>query len=687
MNTNDIVKTTCPRDCYDACGIAVIRKNGKISKVLGDPAHPISRGALCGKCAIAYNGAWRDESLRLASPLRRVGKKGSGDFEKISWSEALETVAKKFSALSEQGNANSIIHTHYTGTVGLIAGWYPMRFFNRLGATEVDPDTVCNKAGHVTLELIFGSSLDGFDPRTVKDTRTLLIWGANPSHSAPHQNKVWIKQAREAGAKVIVVDPIAHGTARDADIHLKLFPGSDIALALAFLNVFDAKGLKDEQFIAQHVAGGEHLEAEIAAMTPKRAAALCGVDAEAIEAAAIAYATGPSLLWLGQGVQRQPSGGNIFRTLSALVAFSGNLGKPGTGFLYMNGPGGRGIDMTTLTCPKLARTPVDSVSHMDLAATLEDPARAKAFVNWNNNPAASSPDQKRLCNALCRDDLFHVAIDLFHTDTTAYADIVLPAASFLEFDDLVLSYFDLTLSAQAKAGDATGESLSNQEIFRRLAAAMGFKEPELFEEDDVLLERLISQTPFSGSFDDLKRAGTVSLFPEPLIQFADLRFNTPSGRIEIASDRLAENGIPNVPDARVNPRPARGSFRVLSPAAMWQMNSSYGNDKKIKERLGEPLALIHGDDARSAGLQDDDEIILENDTGALRVSVRISDEAQPGMAIVYKGRWPSESAGHANVNVLVSGRKSDVAQSTTVHGTEVTFRRAETQLSGREAAE
>jgi anaerobic selenocysteine-containing dehydrogenase len=685
MSSNDVVRTTCPRDCYDACGIAVVRKNGAISKVLGDPNHPISRGALCGKCAIAYNGAWRDESLRLANPLRRTGSKGSGQFEKISWSQALEIIAQRFTALSERGKARSIIHTHYTGTVGLIAGWYPLRFFNRLGATEVDPDTVCNKAGHVTLELIFGNSLDGFDPRTVKDTRTLLIWGANPSHSAPHQNKIWIKQARAAGAKIIVVDPISHGTARDADIHLKLFPGSDVALALAFLNVLEAKGLTNEAFISQYVTGAEHLRSEIAAMTPARASALCGVDAELIETAAVAYAKGPSLLWLGQGVQRQPRGGSIFRMLSALVAFTGNLAKPGAGFLYMNGPGGRGIDMGALTCPSLAQGTVDSISHMDLALTLEDSERARVFVNWNNNPAASSPDQRRLRTALSRDDLFHVAIDLFHTDTTAYADIVLPAASFLEFDDLVLSYFDLTLSAQSKAGESVGESLSNQEIFRRLARAMNYSEPELFEDDASLLERLVAQTPFSGSFEDLRQAGTVTLFSESRVQFAGLTFATPSGRIELASERLVESGIPLKPEPGDSKRP-QGTFRVLSPAAMWLMNSSYGNDKKIRERLGEPVALIHKHDADNAKLQNGDHIELQNDIGTLKVVVRVSDEAQPGMMIVHKGRWPSDSIGHANVNVLVSGQKSDVAQSTTVHGTEVTFRRVNAHVLERGAA-
>ncbi len=671
-----VLKTTCARDCYDACGIAVYRENGVITKVLGDPDHAVSRGKLCGKCAIAYNGAWRDDALRLKSPLRRAGPKGSHSFVEISWDEALAEIAERFRGLIDTGDAHKILHTHYTGTVGLIGIAFPLRLFNRMGATEVDPDTVCNKAGHMALDLAFGTSLDGFDPRTAKDARTILVWGANPSHSAPHQDTVFVREAAQAGATIVVVDPIGHDTATSADIHLKLRPGTDAALAFAFLNVMREKGLIDRDFIAQHVLGAEDLEAAIDSMPASKAADLCGVPADLIEAAATAYATGPSLLWLGQGVQRQPQGGNVFRALAALVAFSGNVGKPGAGFLYMNGPGGRGIDMDTVTMPELAREGTQSISHMDLAATLEDKDRSSALVNWNNNPAASSPEQGRLRKALEREDLFHVAVDLFHTDTTAYADIVLPAASFLEFNDLVLSYFDLTLSAQVKAAEPPGQALSNHEIFRRLARAMGYNDPGLFEGEADLLDRLLAQTPYEGGFADLADVGTVTLFGEPRLQFADLKFATPSGRIELASDGAVALGLPRAPTPHADTPPEQGSLRIISPASEWQMNSSYGNDPVIRRRLGPPTVILHPDDAADGSLSEGDAVLLVNDTGSLRLAVTISDAAQPGVGIVYKGRWPSASAGNANINALVSDRKSDLAESTTVHGTVVHLERA-----------
>lgn len=676
MPNEAVVKTTCARDCYDACGISVHTRDGAITKVLGDPDHAVARGKLCGKCAIAYNGAWRDPALRLTAPLRRTGEKGAGQFVEISWDEALAETAGRLRGLIDDDQAHTILHTHYTGTVGLINIAFPLRLFGRMGATEIDPDTVCNKAGHAALDLSFGTSLVGFDPRTAKDSRCILIWGANPSHSAPHQDKVFVEHAAKAGAKVIVVDPIGHETAAAADIHLKLHPGTDAALAFAFLNVMRRHDLIDQQFLDAHVVGAKALDEDIDAMPPTRAEELCGVPAELIEVAALSYARGPSLLWLGQGVQRQIYGGNVFRALASLVAFSGNVGKPGAGFLYMNGPGGRGIDMDAVTMPELARGETPSISHMDFAATLEQPERAKALVTWNSNPAASSPEQRRLRKALARDDLFHVAVELFHTDTTAYADIVLPAASFLECNDLILSYFDLTLSAQVKAAEPPGQALSNHEIFRRLAHAMRYNDPELFEAEGDLIDRLLAQTPYEGSFADLAKAGTVTLFDAPKIQFADLAFPTPSGRIELAVDAALELGLPRAPTAHADEKSPKGSLRLISPASAWLMNSSYGNDPVIRRKLGSPFVLVHPEDAAEYGFADGDPVVLVNETGRLEVCVAVSETVQPGVGVVYKGQWPSTTIGDANVNVLVAGRKGDIAENTTVHSTEVRLERA-----------
>jgi anaerobic selenocysteine-containing dehydrogenase len=327
--------------------------------------------------------------------------------------------------------------------------------------------------------------------------------------------------------------------------------------------------------------------------------------------------------------------------------------------------------------PELARHGTGSISHMDLAATLEDPPRSKALVNWNNNPAASSPEQGRLRKALQREDLFHVAVDLLHTDTTAYADIVLPAASFLECNDLVLPYFDLPLSAQVKTCEPPGEALSNHEIFRRLARAMGYNDPGLFEGETEIIDRLLAQTPYEGGFADLAEVGTVTLFAEPQLQFGDLKFATPSGRIELASDRAVELGLSRVPVPHADQRPGSGRLRIISPASEWQMNSSYGNDLVIRKRLGPPTVTLHPDDAAAGGFREGEVVALVNESGRLQLAVTISNAAQPGVGIVYKGRWPSASPSDANVNVLVAGRKTDIGESTTVHSTEIRLERAE----------
>lgn len=668
----EIVKTTCPRDCYDSCGIAVIKRGGKITKVLGDRDHAVSRGVLCGKCALAYNGVFLDQAARLTHPLRRVGPKGEGRFEAVSWDAALGAIAARFQAIVAESGAGAIIHAHYTGTCSLIANCFPMRFFQRLGAQEVEPDTVCNMAGHVALGYVIGTSSIGFDPRTARDAASIVVWGANPSACAPHQHKHWLK---EAPGKVIVIDPVRHATAEAADLHLQLYPGTDAALAYALMHVLRRDGLIDRPFLAAHTVGWDELEPMVEECTPDWGETATGVPAGLIEQAARIYGAGPALLWLGQGLQRQKAGGNTMRACALLPALTGNYGKPGAGLIYLNGAGRKGVDGDYLVAAQLNRSP-PPFSQMALAARLEDAARAQAFVCWNINPAASSPEQARLHEALKRDDLFTVVTDIFETDTTDFADYVLPAASFLEFDDLVSGYFNLSFSAQAQVVAPMGEALPNQEIFRRLAKAMGFDEPELFESDAEIIARVMDQVGIAGSFDEFKAKGTVWPEPEPVIQFADLAFPTPSGKIEIASERAEADGHARVPPPSADVRASHGRLRLLSPASPWLLNDSYANDAKIAEKLGPATVTLHPDDAKAHGLEAGDRVELANETGRLLLQLKVSDIVPPGTALSPKGRWPRrEGAARANVNVLNPGEMSDMGESTCVHGVEVSIAR------------
>ena len=669
-----LLRTTCPRDCYDGCGISVELEGDRIQRVLGDPDHPVSRGKLCGKCALAYNGVWRDPDARLTRPLRRTGAKGSGQFEAISWEDALSECAQHLGNVLEQYGGDRILHAHYTGTCSMVAGEFPMRFFHRLGATEVEPDTICNNAGHAALTYVYGTSVDGFDPKTIRDSRCVVVWGANPSASAPHAHEHWLA---EAPGTVVVVDPVRHATAERADIHLQPFPGSDAALVFGLLHVMRRDGLLDDDFLSAHTLGWEELESLVRQATPERTQTATSVPIAMFERVARLYAEGPSLLWLGQGLQRQPSGGNTMRACGLLPAATGNLGKPGAGICYLNGDGPRNIDGDYTGAPHLRRGPASTISHMDLVDTLADPERARAFVCWNMNVAASAPRQRALREALAREDLFSIVVDLFQTDTADYADIVLPAASFLEFDDLVVPYFHLYVSAQVKAEDPPGEALPNSEIFRRLSRAMAFEDPELYEPDRPILDELLRRSGLGFDWEELSRRGTIDPFPEPFIPFADLKFPTPSGRIELASAAAEADGHPRVPQPHADAPPPKDQLRLLTPANDWLMNDSYGNDANIQRKLGEPSVLLNPEDAAALGLDAGSTACLSNETGRLELRVSVSDRVARGVALAHKGRWPKVDGGRANVNVLNPGTRSDMGESSSVHGTIVRITPAE----------
>ena len=660
------IRTTCPRDCYDACGMLVKRFDDGTINVVGDPDHDVSRGALCGKCSIGYNGVWRDPSVRLMQPLQRMGPKGAGRFETIGWDQAIGEIAERLQEILDRHGPSSILQTHYTGTCSLIAGSFPLRFFNRIGATEVDPDTVCNKAGHVALQLMYGESTRGFDPRTIDGANAVMIWGANPSTSAPHVHQYWLS---ESAVPKIVVDPIRHETAAAAQMHLQLFPGTDGALAFALLHAIEAAGRIDRGFLSAHTHGWPEIEAQLAACTPAWGEAVTGVPARLIEEAALLYADGPSLLWMGQGFQRQTFGGNAMRAVALLPAATGNIGRYGAGFLYLNGWDTRGVDGDYLTAAHLQPQEAQTISHMDLASRLESPD-TNAIITWNNNIAASSPEQRRLRTALERDDLLQVTLDLFQTDTADYADYVLPAASFLEFDDVVMSYFNASISAQVKAVEPLGDALPNQEIFRRLAAAMGLTDPELFESDDAMIATLLDQAKPGLTFEALAEIGTIEHPPEPVVQFERHDYGTPSGKIELTGSAFVEAGLPHAPFASAERRPEDEDFRLISPASKWLMNSSFGNDPKILKQLGEDEAFMHPEDARARGLPPGARITLGNRTGAITLRLAVSTDVPRGVILAHKSRWTGNGAGD-NVNALNPGEKADLAGSCAVHSINV----------------
>ena len=668
--TDDVVRTTCPRDCYDACGILVVRRAGQRSQVRGDPEHPVSRGKLCRKCSIAYNGVFLDAGARLTTPLIRTGPKGSGTFREASWDEAIELVARRLGAIVDAHGGSAVTYAHYTGTFSMLAYHQPCRLMRRLGAVEVDPDTVCNNAGHRALDYVYGTSLEGFDPRTSERSDCVLVWGANPSATAPHVQEHWLAPQR---GTVIVVDPIRTDSAKAADIHLQPRPGSDAALAFGMLHVIFAEALADRAFLAAHALGGDELEAACATSTPARTERETGVPAELVREAARVYARGRSLLWIGQGLQRQPTGGNTVRSVAMLPAATGNLGRPGSGFLYLNGAESRQLDEEYLAGIEAYPVVPAPVSHMQLAAHLEDTGRARALVCFNINIAASNPDQARLQAALRREDLFTVVADLFPTDSTDFADVVLPAASFLEFDDVIASYFHRSISAQVGALDPPGLARTNMDIFRAIARAMGLDDPVLHETDEAIIETLMARRGVDLTFAELAERGTIWPSDEPEIQFEGLRFATPSGRIELVSEAAERDGHGRLPRPHADASPVDGRLRLLSPATSWMLNASFSNEPKIIRRAGELTVFLHPDEARARGLADGSHVRVTSETGELQALLVQTSDVPLGVAYLPKGRWPKREPGAANVNVLNPSRASDMGSSATFHGTEVTL--------------
>ena len=667
---DEVVLTTCPRDCYDACGIAVVKRDGAIRHVRGDPDHPVSRGKLCRKCSIGYNGAFLDPEARLTRPLRRVGAKGEGRFEAVSWDEALAAVAGRLQEIVATAGAHTLLNTHYTGTFALLSYFFPLRFFHRLGATEIDPDTICNKAGHVALEYVYGTSVHGFDPATARDSACILVWGANPSASAPHAHDHWLPEAPGA---VIVVDPVRTPTAEQADLHLQPFPGSDAALAFALLHVIAREGLVDEEFVRDHTVGWDELEPLLADCTPAWGESVTGVPAALIEEAARLLRPRPIALVARPGPPAPAHRRERRARLRAPPGGDRQPRPPGTGFLYLNGAQSRGIDEDYLAgvaprrcgaCPDKPHGPRGLPRGPGPVARRSSAGTSTSLPQIRSRGACTQ--------ALAREDLFTVAVDLFPTDTTDFADYVLPAASFLEFDDLVVSYFNLTLSAQVGVVEPLGEALPNMEIFRRLAGAMGYAEPELFESDAELLATVLERSGIGESFESLAVKGTVPIADEPVVQFAGRRFPTPSGRVELASARRrGRRPAARAPPARRLEAQGR-RLRLLSPASPWLLNDSFANDAKIARRLGPATVAVHPDDAAERGLREGDEVDVANETGSLRLVVTLSDAVPAGVVYSPKGRWPKREPARQNVNALNPGERSDMGDSTSVHGVEVT---------------
>ncbi len=540
--------SVCALDCPDACAMLVQVENGRATQLRGDPGHPVTRGFLCGKVARYLDREYSPE--RLLHPQQRVGEKGEGRFERISWDEALDTIANRLASTAREFGPESILPYSYAGTMGLLnnAGM-DRRFFHRLGASRLDR-TVCSAAGGAALNATLGLRY-GTEPEQFRDAKLILAWAANIHGTNIH---LWpfIVEARRNGAKLFTIDPVRTRTAALADRHFPIYPGSDLALALGLAHVIIGEGLHDRDYIEKYTNGFEALRERVRAYDPERVAALTGIAKEDIIQLAREYATTrPAVIRLNYGVQRSERGGAAVRAITALPALTGSWREAGGGFQLSTAQAFH-LNRSALEMPELQRRStlgraarIVNMSELGKALTQLDSPPVKAMVVYNSNPAAIAPNQNVVLRGLRRPDLFTVVLEQFQTDTADHADILLPVTTFLEHTDLYVAYGHYHLQLARPAVPPAGETRSNVEIFRALALRMGFDDACFEEsEDDMIRTLLDSDHPFLDgiTMDRLEKEHSIRLNVsprgEPFLPFAQGGFGTPSGKCEFGAEAL-----------------------------------------------------------------------------------------------------------------------------------------------------
>jgi anaerobic selenocysteine-containing dehydrogenase len=664
-----LIRAACPHDCPDTCGMLVTVEDGVAVRIQGDPSMPFTQGTLCTKVAHYLERTYAPE--RLLHPLKRTGPKGSGRFERISWDAALCEIAKRLQALAAE-NPETILPLSYAGTMGMVQhSSMDRRFFNRLGASTLDR-TLCSSAGKAGIKATLGGSV-GMDPERFDEAQLILLWGANPVVSNLH---LWsrVQEAKRRGAKVVAIDPYRSLSAEKCTQHVALLPGTDGALALAMMHLLIAGGLLDRDYIARHTLGFDALAERVKQYTPQWAAGVCGLRVEEIVQLARAYGTTkPAAIRLNYGMQRHAGGGIAARTIACLPALTGAW-RDVAGGIVLTTADFYGFDHAALERPDLLgeRKP-RVINHARIGEALTAAAPpVKAVIVYNNNPVAVCPDSDKVLAGFRREDLYCVVMDSFMTDTADYADLVLPATTQLEHYDVHKSYGHLYAVANNPAIAPVGESLPNSEVFRRLAARMGFDEPCFRDSDeDICRTALASSAPRMRGIDwtEMKRSGWQRLdVPERFAPFAAGGFPTPSGKCEFYSAALEQQGLDPLPF--YNPPaegPAPGTLQFISPPARNFLNSSFAHLKRFRELEGEPRLELHTVDAAARGIRDGDLVRVFNARGSLRLRARVNDRPRPGVVVAPSVWWKKHSPDRGNANNLTAQRVTDLGGGATFY--------------------
>lgn len=687
-----VVKGACPHDCPDTCALRITVRDGVAVKVAGDPDHPPTHGALCTKVSRYLERTYSPD--RLSVPLRRVGPKGSGRFEPAGWDEALDAIAARLGGIAAR-DPQRILPYSYAGTMGLVQGdGLAMRFFHRLGASLLDR-TICASAGFHGLTYTLGAAV-GMDVERFPDARLILIWGSNPITSSVH---FWndAQQAKRRGARLIAIDPYRSATAERCDQHVALLPGTDGALALGIVQQLIAQDLVDLDWVGRHTLGFEALAARAAAWTPDRVARVCGLtEAEVIGLARDYGSIAPAAIRLNYGMQRTRGGGNAVRLIAGLPALVGAWRHPAGGML-LSSSGHFGVDTAAWQRPDLLGDRRPRTINMSTIgdALLEADPPIEALVVWNSNPVAVAPDSGRVRRGFAREDLFTVVIEQFMTDTADHADWVLPATTQLEHFDLHKTYGHRWWVVNRPAIAPVGQALPNAEVFRRLAARMGFDDPCLREDDETVAasalrlddprlppELAAAARARGGQGPEAARAALDALADRgyaklavPEAPFAEGGFPTPSGKVEFMSARLAQQGLDPLPDwlppyESVQSSPAlaaRYPLAMISPPARHFMNSTFVNIESLRAAEREPRVDVHPDDAAARGLVDGTMARVFNDRGAFLARCRVDARVRPGVVAAWGIWWPKRAPGGQNVNAVTGQALTDLGRAPTFY--------------------
>jgi anaerobic selenocysteine-containing dehydrogenase len=679
------VRGACPMDCPDTCSWVVTVEGGRAVKLAGDRDHPHTRGALCVKLNRYLEHTRAPD--RLLHPLRRVGRKGEGRFERISWDEALHEISSRWQRVIERHGPQAIWPYYGTGTLGMIQGTAGAgrRLANALG-TSRHLMTICMIAGAEGTGYVLGDNRVGMDPEGFAESRLILLWGANPLSTGHHLWK-FITAARKQGAHLVAIDPIRTRSAAQADEHLAPVPGTDAALALGLMHHVVSAGAEDREFVAEHTLGWEAFRERVMEFTPQRVATITGIPEERIRALGERLAsTRPTGIKVGIGMQRHGGGGTAIRAITSIPGVTGDWRYSGGGTAYdtrgffpanwsglwrddLRPPGTRSLNMTRLG---------------EALLELDDPPVDALFV-YGSNPVASAPHQGKVRRGLEREDLFTVVVEQFPTDTVDYADIVLPATMQPEHADLHCAYGHLYLAWNEPAVKAPGECLPNSEIFRRLAASLGLTEPSLYDSDEEMARQAldVDHPHLAGiTLEKLKRDGWSRLnLPRPFVPFAEGNFPTPSGKLEFYSERAEADGLDPLPgytppNEAAGDAPSRYPLALIAPASHNFLNSIFANKPALREKQGPFRISLHPEDAAARDLRPGDTARVHNDRGAFRAEVEVTDATRPGVVASSKGYWPKLLGTNANVNATVDERDADMGGGAVFHDNRVEVEKA-----------